>query len=205
MKYYILGAMFMLILAGCIGGTPEVPTDGDTDTDDDVIECHIVLTEEPYTEEVCEEVTYMEEECEMRELTYTSSQIMITDLCADDGDCVGKDVFECLYTCTGAMKRCQINITNTDEYEGTWVVGATFGYNGAAFIKNPESKKILPGETYTFDFQQLYTLGDPPSTATCTVTVLYPAIKNVCINVEKTRIDCTNVTKMRVVETEVCN
>jgi hypothetical protein len=205
MKDYALTTMFMLILAGCIAGPGPIPSPEESPQEEPVVSCRTVIVEEPYIEEVCEQVSYTEEECEMKELNYTSSQITMTDLCVDDGDCVGKDVSECIRTCTRAMKRCQMEITNEDAYEGTWVVGATFHYNGASFVKNPESKDILPGKSHIFDFQQIYTLGDPPTTATCTVSVLYPAITKVCVDVEKTRIDCTNVTKMRAVETEVCN
>lgn len=205
-RYYILGTLFMLILAGCVTPPTYQPpvTDGRPD-DGEVSECKTVITEEPYTEEVCSQITYTEEECEMKELNYTSTTIAMTDLCVEDGPCVGKDLFECIRTCKRAMKRCKMNITNTDKYEGTWVAGATFGYNGAAFVKNPISAIIDPGKTYTFDFYQIYTLGDPPSTATCSVTVLYPAITKVCLNIEKTGTRCENVTRMRAIETEVCD
>lgn len=205
MKYYILAATFMFIIAGCVTTTPESETLANVGTQGDVPFCRTVITEEPYTEEVCQQISYTEEECEMKELTYTSGQIAMTDLCVEDGECVGKDITACPLTCERAMKRCRMNITNEDAYEGTWIVGATFGYNGAAFVKNPESEAIEPGETYTFDFQQIYSMGSPPSTATCSVTVLYPAIAKICVNIEKTRTDCSNITRMRAVETEVCN
>ncbi len=204
MKYYILAATIMIIIAGCVTPAPETgtPTNGGNGG---TPFCRTVITEEPYTEEICQEITYTEEECEMKELTYTSGQITMVDLCVEDGECVGKEISACPLTCERAMKRCRMNITNEDKYDGTWTVGATFAYDGASFVKNPESELIDAGKTYTFDFQQIYSLGSPPTTATCSITVLYPAVVKVCVDVEKTRIDCSNITRMRAVETEVCN
>jgi len=206
-RYYILGTLLMFILAGCI--TPpayQAPAQQDSrPSDGGAVECRMVITEEPYVEEVCNQVSFTEQECDMKELNYTSGQIAVTDLCVDDGACVGKQLTECISTCKRAMKRCRLNITNIDKYSGTWVVGAAFGYNGASFVKNPQSQEIDPGKSHIFDFQQIYTLGSPPSSATCSVTVIYPAITKVCVDVEKTRIDCSNVTRLRAVETEVCD
>ena len=205
-RYSILAALMLIFIAGCL--QPGVPIEENEETNGvtPTPECRIVYVEEPYTEEVCQEVGYIEEECEMKELEYTSGRIMKTDLCSADGDCVGKNLYECFYTCTAAMKRCRMNITNNDpKLAGTWVVGATFSYDGAAFVKNPEQAMIEPNETYTFDFEQIYALGSPPVMATCTITVIYPAVGRDCVQVEKTRIECQDVEKTRIIQEEVCD
>ncbi len=204
-RYYIITVLLMVITAGCV--TPPITETAPKDEYRPTVpECRLVYQEEPYIEEVCANVSYTEEECDMKELDYTVGQIIKTDLCIQDGECVGKNLYDCFGRCSAAMKRCRMNITNNDEkHGGVWVVGATFGYEGAAFVKNPQDKEIMPGETHIFDFEQMYDLGTPPTVATCTVTVLYPAVVRDCVDVTKTRVDCINVTKTRVTQVEVCD
>lgn len=203
-RIYIPTVLMIILIAGCIQLPPAQPS---PEVEEPAApECRVVYVEEPYVEEECRDVIYSEEECTMKELEYTAGQIVKTDLCTADGGCVGKSIYDCLYQCERAMKRCQMNITNNDEeLEGTWTVGATFSYDGASFVKNPQSVEILPGKTHTFDFEQIYQLGDPPTGATCTVTVIYPAIVKDCVFVEKTRFDCENVSKTRIVQQEICD
>ncbi len=206
-RYYLLSAMMLIFIAGCVEIPPPVMEPGPSGEGPEAPECRIAYVEEPFEEEVCAEVIYNVEECDMKELEYTASQIAKTDLCIADGPCVGKTLYgNCLYACTRAMKRCQMNITNNDErLSGTWVVGATFTFNGAAFVKNPQSVLIPPGETHVFDFEQMYQLGDPVTVATCSVTVLYPAITRDCVLVERTRTECENITKTRIIQEEICD
>jgi len=200
----LIGAL--LIFAGCVDlGEPM-----DNWTADDVepvVSCRTVTEEVPYVEEECEDVTYSEEECEMRALEYTSGDLEITDLCIDgQPECVGANLGACINKCSRAMKRCKMDITNDDEdYDGTWTVGATFSYNGASFIKNPESADIGPGKTYTFDFTQIYDVGsENPKMATCTLTMIYEAVVKDCRMVTRKATECQNVTKTRIVEREIC-
>ncbi len=212
MNRYLIGlsAIILILIAGCIEA-PEVPGlngDGTGPTGPTgVKECRTVYVEEPYTEEVCNEVTYSEPECIEKELDYTAGTIQKTDLCVADGECTGKSLYvdQCLYFCSGAMKRCQMDITNNDEkLAGTWVLGATFAYSGASFVKNPQTATIEPGATHTFDFEQMYQL-DSLNIATCSLYVLHPVTAKDCVNVERKRTDCTNVTKTRIVSQEICD
>lgn len=205
----IIGMMMLILIAGCTTQNPDTNNGGTTQnpiTNPPSSECRTVPTEQPYVEEECTDITYTEEECQMKELNYTAGNMKVTDLCIEDGACVGKSVYTCLYDCQRSMKRCEMNITNNDEtYAGTWVVGATYAYAAAAFVKNPQTVTIDPKETYTFDFEQMYDIGQPPTIAVCSLTVLYPAIVRECVQVEKTRTDCMNVTKARIVQQEVCD
>lgn len=213
MNRYIIGlsAIMLILIAGCIQTPSGMPgQDGSTgDTNGDgKVECRTVYVEEPYVEEVCAEVTYSEPECVEKELNYTAGPITKTNLCVADGECTGKDIFGegCLYQCSGAMQRCRMNITNEDpKLAGIWVVGATYSYGGASFVKNPQSVEIEPGETHSFDFEQMYQLGSPPALASCSLYVVHPVVVKDCIEVQKTKIDCENVTKTRIVQEEVCD
>jgi len=210
MNRYLAGILMLILISGCLElpSTTEQPENGVGPISAST-QCRMVYVEEPYEEEECREVAYTEEQCARRELSYSVTPIVKTDICTQNGDCVGKALLEnidCLYTCTQAMKRCQMNITNNDpQYDGVWVVGATFSYKDAAFVKNPLSVEIPDGESFTFSFEQIYSLGTPPTFASCSLSVLYPAIVRECIQVEKARIDCMNVTKVRIVQQEVCD
>ena len=165
----------------------------------------MVPVEQPYTEEECVDVAYTEEECNMKELEYAASPVVKLDLCVS-GSCTGRNISECFYSCNSAMTRCRMNITNKDEkYPGIWMVGASFGYMEASFVKNPQTAEIPPGETFTFDFEQMYDMGQLPTIASCTLTVLYPAVVRDCVQVERTRTDCLNVSKVRIVQQQVCD
>ncbi len=205
-RYYIFGMLLLIFIAGCIQTTaPPTEEKPPTTITPPIKECRTLPTEEPYIEEECINVTYVEEECILKELEYTVSPVTKIDLCTS-GTCTGKPISECFYSCTSAMTRCQMNITNKDEkHSGTWVVGANFGYMSASFVKNPQTAEIPPGGTHTFDFEQMYNMGELPTIASCTLTVLYPAIVRDCVQVEKTRVDCKNVSKVRIVQREVCD
>lgn len=200
----LIGAV--LIFAGCIdmNGAMEPWTPEEVEP---VEKCRTVTEEIPYVEEECNDITYSEEECEFRALEYTSGDMVIVDLCIEgQPECIGADLGGCINKCTRAMKRCRMDITNNDEdYEGTWTFGATFSYDGASFIKNPQSAEIAPGKTHTFDFTQIYDVGSQnPTMATCTLTVVYEAIVKDCRMVTREAVECKNVTKTRIVEREIC-
>jgi len=214
MNRYIIGlsAIMLILIAGCIQ-TPEVglangaQSTGSTSGSSAVSDCRVVYVEEPYTVEECRNITYTERVCQEKELEYTAGPIEKTDLCTADGGCTGKELLgECLYQCSGAMKRCRMNITNNDpKLTGTWVVGATFSYGGAAFVKNPQTLIIKPGETRTFDFEQLYQLDQKYNIASCSVYVMHPTLADECIDVVNTDRVCENVTKTRIVQEEICD
>ena len=205
-KTIIMLIAAVLISAGCID-MGEVVEPLAPEEPGEIVTCRTVAEEIPYVEEECEDVTYSEEECDMRALEYTSGDLVVVDLCIEgQPECVGANLGGCINKCTRAMKRCRMDITNNDEeYEGIWTLGATFSYDGASFIKNPESAEIRPGSTHTFDFTQIYDVGSQtPTMATCTLTMIYEAIVKDCRMVTRKAIECKNVTKTKVVEREVC-
>lgn len=204
-KLLIASVIFSLLLFGCAfpGAEPAPGPEAPPET----IYCREETVVKPYVEEVCSDVDYQEEECSYRMLEYTPSSIEQTDLCTEDSECVGKSLYdpECVGQCSRAMKRCRMNITNDDtEKPGVWAVAASFAHGIASFDKNPETALILPGETHTFDFSQIYSLGYPVTTATCAVYVTEPPVVEDCILVSKTTTVCTNVTKYLTETREVC-
>lgn len=205
-KLSVMLIIAALFFAGCVGVAEpegELPDEGIPP----IVSCRTTTEEVPYVEEECDDVTYSQEECEMRALNYTAGSVRVTDLCIEgQPECVGANLGGCINKCTRAMKRCRMNITNNDkDYDGTWTVGATYSYDGASFIKNPESADISPGKTYTFDFTQIYDVGSQnPTMATCTLTLIYEAIVKDCRMVTRKAVECKNVTKTRIIEREIC-
>lgn len=205
-KIFITAVILSFLLFGCMGLGEEsaVPNESEEPAG---VQCRNETIVTPYVEEVCNDVEYQEEECEYIVLNYTVSDVISVDLCTKDGDCVGKSIYdeECVGKCSQAMKRCIMNITNEDDNKaGMWKVGATFTHGDASFRKNPETALILPGETYAFDFSQIYSMGDPPTSATCGINVIEPPTVQNCIMVTKMTTVCTNVTKYITQTTEIC-
>lgn len=199
---------FMLFLAGCLqgpNGNPLTPWIANNQSQP-VQVCHQVQTETPYQEEVCKDYSVTKEECALRELNYTSSRVQENDICMSGGKCSGGPLSDCMPGCDQASKRCILEITNNDpQYEGTWVVGATFYYPGASFIKNPQSIDIAPGQKGRFDFTQIYSIGEKQTTASCSLTVIYPGSARDCKQVTTADVRCENVTKTKLVDQEICN
>ncbi|MEM3075340.1 MAG: hypothetical protein QW590_00775 [Candidatus Bilamarchaeaceae archaeon] len=193
-----------LLLLGCITlGGVEKPIETQPETIPQ--QCRVVTEQIPYLEEVCREEMHGREECEYKELSFVVSQVEEIDLCMEGDSCSGKPLGECISRCTKAMKRCKMNITNLDtRHSGVWSVGATFTQGKNSFIKNPESAEILPGRTHTFDFTQIYSLGIPSTSATCSLYVLTNASVRDCKTVSRPVTVCENVTKVREEQRVVC-
>jgi hypothetical protein len=205
----LIGLSILMMFLGCTA--PQSDVDGsdsilpDDTSGSDVPECSVVTITEPYTETICWNVTYTEEKCEKKALEFSLSTLTKTDLCTQDGSCVGRDLVECPHTCTGAMKRCRMDVTNMDEeYAGLWVVGANFTRGKSGFIKDPEGIMIPPGESRTFDFTQLYTLGKRGSSMECELFVIDSPEVEVCYLVGHEDTECEEATKYRTVEKEIC-
>ncbi len=202
-KLLIASVIFSLFFLGCLG-QPAAPSSEGPPAE---LQCRNETTVKPYIEEVCSDVEYQEEECYYKTLKYDAGEIVQIDLCTEDSACVGKSIYqpECIDQCTQAMKRCLMNVTNEDEEKaGVWTVAASFTHGGASFDKNPETALILPGETHTFDFSQIYSLGYPSTSATCAVYVVEPPVVEDCILVTKMTTVCANVTKYMTEVREVC-
>jgi len=198
------GLSLFLLLFGCLNtevtpapeGVPELTPPAN---------CHIVTLTEPYTEEVCWNVTYTQEVCEYKALEFSVSSVHKLDLCTVDGDCVGKELSACPHTCTGAMKRCRMNVTNLNpDKAGVWAVGANFTLDNAGFIKDPVDSYLQPGETWTFDFTQLYTIGLGGSSMDCDMYLVSTPTVEFCHQVGKDDVECQERTLYRTIEREVC-
>ena len=197
---YIVLVLAVMMAFGCI--SPVSPPAEVPEAPEKV--CRTVTETVPSVVEECGEVSYTESECGRRELSYESAKSPLTHFCTLDGDCGGKSLSTCAY-CDKAMTRCSIEINNTDNKPGEWVVGATFSIYNAIFTREPLSAMIEPGEGHTFDFQQFYDPGHPINSAKCEIAIQKVPVIEDCREVTRTRVDCVNVTKTTTVEREVCD
>jgi len=170
-------------------------------------ECRTIIVSEPYAAQECQNVSLMEEVCQTRELNYTLSDVQKTYLCTEEGLCV--DYYPngscAIYYCSKGMTRCNINLTNDDPQKtGDWSVSANFTVDGATFGKNPVMKTLLPGESANFNFEQFYVMDINQKKADCEVFVSSPSKIRDCSFVTKISEQCTNITKYKDTEKEVC-
>jgi len=203
-RYLILFGIFAIILFGCLGQTSPESSNQESNEPEGQ-ECHFVTTQVPVTEEKCEDVSFTEPICETRALNYTITPLSQTDICISGESCVGQSVYTCFSNCRKVMTRCVLIITNDDKiHSGSWTVGANYTIGNYGFIKDPIIQVIKPGESSTFDFHQIYTLGVPPTTAQCNVYLVTPAVIEDCYEVTRTTQECVDVTTYVDEQTEVC-
>ncbi len=194
----------ILLIAGCISQstttptpTPEVKLTGTT--------CTNTTTETPIVTSQCDNVSYTEQVCQMRNLEYSITSKTKVDLCIASDSCSDTPLNDC-HTCTRAMTRCTITVQNNDPKQtGDWTVGANFTLFNAGFIKNPQTLTILPTHNATFDFFQIYSLGYVQSAATCDLYVVNPPLINDCHQETRNKIVCNNVTTMQTTTQQVCS
>ncbi|MBU0591611.1 hypothetical protein KKF81_00540 [Candidatus Micrarchaeota archaeon] len=199
MKLLIFSFIFTILLMGCVG--PEVTPDTPAGQSDQT--CSMVTDSQPTIEEQCGNVSFTEPVCGSRTLEYIITDVPKIDLCVADGPCVGRSISECT-NCWKAMARCSILITNTDNHDGIWVVGANYTLGNYSFIKNPISLTIRPNESQIFDFQQIYVPGSPINTAVCSLSVVSEPIIEECYEETRVTTECANVTVYVDTEKEVC-
>lgn len=206
MLHIVLGLSLFLVLFGCL--TPEAtppPPGVPTPQSPSLPGCKMVTITEPYQVTECWNLTFTEEVCDRKALEYAVSAVHTLDLCTQDSDCVGKQLVECPRTCEGAMKRCRMNVTNLDDANaGVWVAQANFTIDNLGFEKEPTSAFILPGETFTFDYTQLYKLGLYGSSMECTMGLVSTPVAEVCHLEGRETTQCDEVTRYKTVEREVC-
>jgi len=191
-------SILILLVAGCVS-SPSGPQPASNESN-----CRNVSAQVPYQESNCTNVSITTQVCGSRALPYRMVNITRIDLCVSDGSCTGLPLSQC-NACSRAMTRCGVIITNDDTNEsGTWVVGANFTVSGGGFINNPVSKSLDPNESFEFDFQQMYTLGPSPSSATCDVFLVSAPKADDCHDVTRMETECTNVTAYNSTETQVC-
>jgi hypothetical protein len=169
--------------------------------------CRIVLTQEPYSAEVCQNVSKMEEVCATKALNYSLVQTNKTYLCTEKELCVAHySSGKCaLKYCSKGMTRCLANLTNLDpQKSGTWSVSATFTVDSVELKKNPETETLLPGESAIFDFSQFYDMDQDQKTAECKIFVSTPAKVQDCSFITKIAKECKNETKYKEVEQKIC-
>ena len=192
-------SILILLVAGCVSSPPpQAPSASN------VSNCSNVTAQVPYQISNCTNVSVTSQVCGSRALPFHMVKITPIDLCVSDGTCVGLPLSQC-DACSRAMTRCGVMITNDDANEsGAWVVGANFTVSGGGFINNPVSKTLAPNQSYEFDFQQMYTLGTSPSSATCDVFLVSSPTVNDCHDETRMQTECTNVTVYNTTETQVC-
>ncbi|MDD5171941.1 MAG: hypothetical protein PHF60_02800 [Candidatus ainarchaeum sp.] len=158
----------------------------------------------PVVSEECDNVSYTEQVCGQRALPYAVVELPKVELCVGDGPCVGNDLGECS-TCSTAMTRCVWVIENKDATgTGTWTVAANFTLGDSGFNREPISQTIGPNQTGTFDFQQIYQVNYPVTSAECHLAVSDAPIIDDCHEETRTKVECQNVTIQELVQTEVC-
>ncbi|MFH2101025.1 MAG: hypothetical protein ABII71_02975 [Candidatus Micrarchaeota archaeon] len=201
-----LGLSLFLLFFGCLNPEVVTPPPGVPVSQPPLLPgCKIVTITEPYEETVCYNITYTDEVCERKALEYSVSQISTVDLCTSDGGCVGKDISTCLNICQSAMKRCRMNLTNLDDTSaGVWVVGANFTTGKVGFDKEPTSAYIKAGDTFTFDYSQLYSLGLYGNSMACSLFVVGAPVVDVCHMESRDDTQCDEITRYKTVEREVC-
>ena len=172
--------------------------------------CRTVITQVPYTESVCQNVSKMEQVCANKELNYSLSGINMTFICVEQTLCVnylqnGSCAPLSLY-CSKGMTRCRATLINLDDQKaGIWSVGANFTLDGSVFGKNPESVTLLPNVSYVFDFEQFYEMDINQKKASCSIFVSSPAILQDCNYITTMTESCQNQTKYKETEKQVCD
>ncbi|MFH0885114.1 MAG: hypothetical protein V1861_05380 [Candidatus Micrarchaeota archaeon] len=200
---FIIGILAFLLIAGCITAPVSKPPEPIPQPPENQT-CHTVTEVVPVVKEECGNVTYAEQVCEVRKLTYTQKILPKVDLCISDSGCVGKSLGSCP-GCSKAMTRCIMQITNTESQKsGIWSVGVNYTLGDYGFYKDPITHTIGPNETVDFDFDQIYNPGSPINSATCSFAVVLEPSAEDCIEYSRTRAECNNVTKNVSVAKEVC-
>jgi len=194
--------IFLGILFGCVSAPLQNPLQPNATPS-----CSTVTTQEPYQEQVCQNVSKMDQVCANRELNYSLSPATKTYLCSENNLCVnwlGNGT--CVtYYCSNGMTRCTANLTNLDpQKSGTWSVGANFSLDGKVFGKNPVEVTLLPSESEIVDFDLFYGMDINQLKADCSIFISTPSRIQDCSFVTTTALDCQNVTKYRDVEKQVC-
>jgi hypothetical protein len=96
-------------------------------------------------------------------------------------------------------------IKNEEQVQsGIWIVGANYTLGNAMFIKDPISITIDANESAAFDFNQIYDLGQPTNSASCEVFIMKDPTVQDCIQQQKTKYECQNVTQIREESRQVC-
>ncbi len=204
MRIILLAGLFaILIIAGCVstpseGGQTPPPSQPGGKT------CRTVTEEVPVVKEECGPVSYTEQVCGIRKLNYSFKLLPKVDLCIGDGSCTGNPLGDC-QACSKAMTRCIMEITNLEPQKtGLWSVGANYTLGSAGFLKDPIIHTIGPNQTAQFDFNQIYTPGQPINSASCSLFVLSEPTIEDCHEETRSRQDCRNVTRTTQVQREVC-
>jgi len=170
--------------------------------------CRTVTTSVPYNDTVCQNVSTTDQVCGTRELNYTLSRTAKAEICIDQSLCALMYAFgNCItYYCSNGMTRCSVNVTNMDPQKSAdWAVAATFTIDGSVFNQNAVKKTILPHETASFDFQQMYSMDINQRRASCNVSVVAPPKIQDCTSVTRLKEECQQVLKYKDVEKQVCN
>lgn len=197
-----LSVLAIILVAGC-AGTPQIPGITQNTTNATPV-CQTVTTQVPTTQNVCTNISVTHSVCGIRALKYNTSLETQNNFCVSDSGCTGEQLSACP-GCTQASTRCGMIVTNLDpNSSGTWVVGANFTVSNGGFNRAPISQSIGPNDSYTFDFQQMYSLGSPPNSATCDVFIVSAPTVNDCHDETRVQPDCQNVTTYQNVSQQVC-
>lgn len=205
LKYPVLLVLISaLLITGCISTPPFQQTNPPTQTTTQP-NCTTTIQQIPVITQQCNNVSVTTPVCGMRKLPYTVTDVPKVDLCISDGACDGQPLSKCTANCTKAMTRCELLITNNDKNEsGTWSVIANFTFGNNGFIKNPINQTIAPNASGLFDFNQLYDLNYPVSSADCSLSIILNATVNDCQQITTMQNQCNNATTYQNVSKQTC-
>ncbi len=195
----------LALVLGCI--SPAAPPQ-ENNSVANTSSCRTVVTNEPYNDTACQNVSSMGQVCDTVVLNYSVSNTAKSEICVDKSLCAATDAFgNCIsYYCSQGMTRCSVNITNMDPQKtADWSVAATFKTDRMVFNQNPVKKTILPLETATFDFQQMYGMDINQKRPSCNVSVAVPPKIQACAYITTLKEECHPVTSYREVQKQVCS
>jgi hypothetical protein len=200
---FIIGIILALVIAGCVS-PPGVQPPSPPNPFEKNKTCRNVTEEVSVVKEECGNVSFTEQVCGVRKLNYTATLLPKVDLCIGDGVCVGNPLGDC-QECSKAMTRCVLVVYNEEPQEfGVWTVGANYTLGNFGFNKDPITQTIGPGQSYAFDFNQIYNPGQPINSASCALAVTSEPSTEECYEVTRLRPECNNVTRTVATEREVC-
>ena len=101
----------LALVLGCI--SPAAPPQ-ENNSVANTSSCRTVVTNEPYNDTACQNVSSMGQVCDTVVLNYSVSNTAKSEICVDKSLCAATDAFgNCIsYYCSQGMTRCSVNITN---------------------------------------------------------------------------------------------
>ena len=152
MKYILAICLIAIFLFGCTSQS-EQPVQQEQQKP----VCKTMTKQQTVTRSVCQNLSKTSTVCNERSMNYSILSSTTSTICTS-GACSGISLYDCM-DCSGAMTRCMSTVkSNEKNSSGIIEMAANFTFPNGAFVKNPVSHTIKPGQNTTFDFYQSYSL-----------------------------------------------